>query len=113
MTDFIDPIFDLPEGLEGLEYKKEPLEQIETEEIEDFFGTGLGEEEYADTTAGEVSPAPSELEGDDEPLLPPDNVVIVDRIVRIDHDGNTVVDVVVDVDGDPGTMQYDVRLTKR
>lgn len=108
MTDFIDPVFDLPEGLEGLEYKKEPLEQPDFEEIEDFAPS-----EFAETEAGEVSPYPSELEGDDEPLLPPDNVVVVDRIARIDHDGNTVVDVVVEVDGDPGTMQYDVRLTKR
>ena len=108
----IDPTFDLPEGLNGLEYKDEEVEGFAAvEEIEDFEGTPLPEDEVVDDD--EVSLPPQTGGGVEGVLLPPDNCTVIEQRVRIDEDGKVVIDVICEVDGSPGALQYDTKVAIR
>jgi hypothetical protein len=76
-----------------------PVENYEYKEASDTaFGAGVAVEELS-------LPATSTTTG----LMPPENITIIDQIVRKGPDGRTVVDLVIEVQDMPGATEYEVR----
>lgn len=104
----IDPSFDLPEGLNGLVYEDEPVEEFDVqEEVGDFDET---QDESGDS---DVVVPPPVGGGGEGVLLPPDNCQVVEQILRINADGKVVVDVICELDDSGGSTQYDAKVAIR
>lgn len=105
----INPIFDLPPNVDGWVYDDAATTALSDNYIDDYVDSELSD---VINTNGAALPDSTDDTGG-VTLMPPDNIVILEQVTRVDADGNTVVDVIVDVDGQPGTLQYDVRYTAR
>ena len=100
----IEQFFDLP-PVDGWEYIDDGSYESEaTLDVEDDSEV-VADVEFEGTDVEDA--------GDADALFPPDTMEIVEARTRLDANGRTVVDIVVEVDGSPGTLQYDVRLSKR
>lgn len=86
-TLFINPSFDIPDGVEEMVVDTEVLPILEDD-----------------------SPDPSTVP--DGGLEVPDYIEIIEQIVHINADGSKTIDVVIEVEDIGGLVQYDVRLTK-
>lgn len=103
----IDPRFFLPPNVTGVTYKGQ--EQVSSDApVQSGTDVTVTVDFASDDSVGE---APSGYE-DEERLLPPDTVVVISQTARVVPGGNTVVDIVIDVEDSPRVSQYEVRVTK-
>lgn len=105
----IDPRFEFPRGIIGVEYSK-PREE------EEFSQTSYSLEMLDDETInGEPVGSDSDQPSSAPPsfsLKAPSSFSVVEQKVRISPGGTTVVDVVIEIDDIEGVKEYDTRTTK-
>jgi hypothetical protein len=92
----IDPMFEIPEGVDELVYIDEGYE-VDDDELD---GTGDGTISIVDETDGSQGPE----------TIAPYIKGIIEQIVRRQADGSQVIDVVLDVTDIFGANDYEVRL---
>jgi hypothetical protein len=103
----IDPNFFLPPGVVDARYPNgDETDQAETTDTE-----------ITETVDGSVdSPFDESLEtGEDNnvsTLFPPDSVIVVSQVIRTGDNGQQVVDVIIEVEDVPTSIQVDVRMAK-
>lgn len=95
----LDQNFEMPPNVVDLQYEEKIFEGQDDMEV----GS-----DPADNTVDYVENDPSS----GSVLLPPDNISVIEYIVKIGADGTVLVDVVLDVEGTPGTSGYETKVTK-
>lgn len=96
----LDQNFELPPNVVDLQYEEKIYEGQDEMEV--------GSDTTEDTVIDYIENDPAA----GSTLLPPDNISVVEYIVKIGADGTVLVDVVLDVEGTPGTSGYEAKVTK-
>lgn len=102
----IDPAFFLPSDVVGviISETSTPSEKEEDEILE----AQLTDE----TNSGDAGENVASPTGTDDALYPPSWFTVISQTNRISTDGRSVVDVVVELETIPGSINYELRLTK-
>lgn len=107
----IDPNFFLPPDVIDMRHSEEVMP-----------GDDVPPTTSVDSTLTDGSIVPVEISADDmytdpdivadNSMYPPDTMVIISQTLRDSPGSGQVVDVIIEVDGEPGLIEYGVRLTK-
>lgn len=109
---YVDPSISVPEGLRNIKRKPQPPggETPDTpSNIAPEVG-GTGAPTYMPGGDIEIIGEPAQTSS--SPLATPDNITVVEQTVRTASNGQTVIDVVVEVPDVPGALNYEFRVTK-
>lgn len=107
-TSILDPMFYLPEGLRGVDYSEDELDLAqETDELttQEIFG----DEDYIEDEGYVVDDADMELAED---VDSPNELTVIEQIIRTLPNGMQVVDLVIDVETVADAIDYDFRVVK-
>ena len=100
----IDPAFFLPPDVIGVIVSETsaPSEREEDEILEAIVVNDV-------ETGGEDISNPDDAE---DALVPPSWLIVANQTARIAPDGNSVIDVVIELENIPGSINYELRVTK-
>jgi hypothetical protein len=106
---YIDPLFEIPEGLVNFEHSDVPLVDTPMNVVDDdSFLNDLDEAEAEDEAY-----ITYEVNEEEPPELDfPDTFTIISQTIRTLASGMQVIDVVVDVETIPGAVNYEARVVK-
>src|SRR5574338_45643 len=102
---YVDPLFYVPPGVEYRSKKEIPggTEPVDPDFNPDEMDGSVGEP-FEPTPTG-VDPAPSGK------LATPTSFRVVEQVLRVNKNGNTVVDLIVEVGDVKGATDYEFRVT--